>query len=97
MRMPSGFSVCWGCMRPPCPSAAPPRPQIRSPTQQPTHPPRPARLRDDDRKSPDVVAYLKAENEYTEAVLADTKDLQVWGGVRVWRGDAAVQVAFQGL
>ncbi|KAI8471644.1 MAG: prolyl oligopeptidase [Monoraphidium minutum] len=33
-------------------------------------------LRDDARKSPDVLSYLKAENEYTEAVLADTKGLQ---------------------
>lgn len=35
------------------------------------------RLRDDARKDKDVVAYLSAENEYTEAVLADTKELQV--------------------
>ncbi|GBF88888.1 oligopeptidase B [Raphidocelis subcapitata] len=33
-------------------------------------------LRDDARKDGDVIAYLKAENEYTEAVLEDTKQLQ---------------------
>jgi len=62
------------------------------PSQQPTHPttkPYPQRLRDDARKAPDVISYLKAENDYTEAVLADTKELQVGrcccfeGGVRV--------------
>lgn len=33
-------------------------------------------LRDDDRKSPEMLAYLKAENAYTDAVLAPTKPLQ---------------------
>jgi oligopeptidase B len=33
-------------------------------------------LRDDARKSPEVLAYLEAENAYTEAVLAPTKPLQ---------------------
>ncbi len=35
------------------------------------------RLRDDDRKDPKVLAHLTAENTYTEAVMADTKELQV--------------------
>ena len=30
-------------------------------------------LRDDDRKDPDVIAYLDSENAYTEAMLADTE------------------------
>jgi len=34
------------------------------------------RLRDDDRKDPAVLSYLEAENRYTEAMMADTKDLQ---------------------
>ena len=29
-----------------------------------------------DRENPEVIAYLEAENAYTESVLADTKDLQ---------------------
>jgi len=33
-------------------------------------------LRDDDRKSPEMLAYLNAENAYTDAVLAPTKPLQ---------------------
>jgi oligopeptidase B len=33
-------------------------------------------LRDDTRKSPQVLGYLKAENAYTDAVLAPTKPLQ---------------------
>ena len=33
-------------------------------------------LRDDTRKSPDVVEYLKADNAYTEAVLAPVKGLR---------------------
>ncbi len=33
-------------------------------------------LRDDDRKSPEMLAYLSAENAYTDAVLAPTKPLQ---------------------
>lgn len=34
------------------------------------------RLRDDDRKAPDVITYLNAENDYTAAVMADTEGLQ---------------------
>jgi oligopeptidase B len=34
------------------------------------------RLRDDDRKSKQVISYLTKENEYTKAVLADTVGLQ---------------------
>ena len=33
-------------------------------------------LRDDTRKNPDMLAYLKAENAYADAVLAPTKPLQ---------------------
>jgi oligopeptidase B len=33
-------------------------------------------LRDDDRKNPEVLSYLKEENAYTESVMADTKDIQ---------------------
>ena len=33
-------------------------------------------LRDDSRKNPDMLAYLKAENAYADAVLAPTKPLQ---------------------
>lgn len=33
-------------------------------------------LRDDDRQDPEVLAYLQAENAYTEAVLAPTRPLQ---------------------
>ncbi|KAL2629641.1 hypothetical protein R1flu_014327 [Riccia fluitans] len=33
-------------------------------------------LRDDARKSPDVLEYLKAENDYTEAVMGDSKEFQ---------------------
>jgi len=33
-------------------------------------------LRDDDRKNRDVISYLKEENEYTKALLADTEALQ---------------------
>lgn len=33
-------------------------------------------LRDDDRKDPDVLAYLEAENSYTTAAMADTEALQ---------------------
>jgi len=33
-------------------------------------------LRDDTRKNPDLLAYLKAENSYADAVLAPTKPLQ---------------------
>jgi oligopeptidase B len=33
-------------------------------------------LRDDTRKNPDMLAYLKAENAYADAVLAPTKELQ---------------------
>ena len=33
-------------------------------------------LRDDERKNPDVLAYLAAENAYTEAVLAPAKSLE---------------------
>lgn len=33
-------------------------------------------FRDDDRKNPMVLDYLKAENEYTKSVLADTEELQ---------------------
>lgn len=33
-------------------------------------------LRDDSRTDPQVLAYLKAENEYTAAALADTEALQ---------------------
>jgi hypothetical protein len=35
------------------------------------------RLRDDARKSPEVISYLQAENNYTNAVMASTKGLQV--------------------
>ena len=28
------------------------------------------------KSNPDVISYLEAENEYTEAMMADTKDLQ---------------------
>jgi len=34
------------------------------------------RLRDDERKAPDVLDYLKAENAYTTAAMADTEKLQ---------------------
>ncbi len=33
-------------------------------------------LRDDTRKNPEMLAYLNAENAYTDAVLAPTKPLQ---------------------
>ena len=33
-------------------------------------------LRDDERKAPDVISYLNAENAYTEAMLAHTQTLQ---------------------
>ena len=33
-------------------------------------------LRDDTRKNPEMLAYLKAENDYADAMLADTKPLQ---------------------
>ena len=33
-------------------------------------------LRDDSRKNPDMLAYLKAENAYADAVLAPLKPLQ---------------------
>jgi len=33
-------------------------------------------LRDDERKAPDVISYLNAENVYTEAMLAHTQTLQ---------------------
>lgn len=33
-------------------------------------------LRDDNRKDPEVLAYLNEENAYTESVMADTKKLQ---------------------
>lgn len=33
-------------------------------------------LRDDTRKNPEMLAYLKAENDYTDAMLAHTKPLQ---------------------
>ncbi|XP_024378586.1 uncharacterized protein [Physcomitrium patens] len=33
-------------------------------------------IRDDERKNPDVLAYLEEENSYTEAVMADSKDFQ---------------------
>jgi len=33
-------------------------------------------IRDDDRKDPDVLAYLNEENAYTEALMEDTKELQ---------------------
>ena len=33
-------------------------------------------LRDDSRKNPEMLAYLKAENAYADAVLAPTKPLQ---------------------
>jgi oligopeptidase B len=33
-------------------------------------------LRDDSRRNPDMLAYLKAENDYTDATLAPTKKLQ---------------------
>jgi hypothetical protein len=38
------------------------------------------RLRDDARKDSNVISHLKAENEYTRAVLADTEALQVPAG-----------------
>lgn len=34
------------------------------------------RLRDDKRKSPDVLSYLKQENAYTAAAMSDTEQLQ---------------------
>ncbi|MDF2180418.1 S9 family peptidase [Aliiglaciecola sp. CAU 1673] len=34
-------------------------------------------MRDDERKDPKVLAYLDAENAYTDAVLAHTQDLQI--------------------
>lgn len=34
------------------------------------------RLRDDDRKDPAVLSYLKAENTYTTAAMADTEAVQ---------------------
>ena len=33
-------------------------------------------LRDDERKNPEMLAYLNAENAYADAVLAPTKPLQ---------------------
>ncbi|HEY5934817.1 MAG TPA: hypothetical protein VIU61_09285, partial [Kofleriaceae bacterium] len=33
-------------------------------------------LRDDERKDPDVLAYLNAENAYSDAVLAPVKPLE---------------------
>ena len=33
-------------------------------------------LRDDTRKNPDMLAYLKAENAYADAMLAPTKPVQ---------------------
>ena len=33
-------------------------------------------LRDDERKAPDVISYLNAENAYTEAMLAHAQTLQ---------------------
>ncbi|KAG0605070.1 hypothetical protein M758_9G029100 [Ceratodon purpureus] len=33
-------------------------------------------IRDDERKNPEVLAYLAEENNYTDAVTGDTKDLQ---------------------
>lgn len=36
-----------------------------------------SRLRDDSRKNPEVLAYLKKENDYTAAVMSSTKGLQV--------------------
>jgi hypothetical protein len=61
----------------------PTRAVLPSPTCNP-----PKRLRDDARKDKDVIAYLSAENEYTEAVMADTKLLQVGlcGGTGAWGG-----------
>ncbi len=43
------------------------------------------RLRDDERKDPDVIEHIKAENAHTAAVMADMEDLQVsWS--RLHRG-----------
>lgn len=69
--------------------ALPPRPHApqAAPRRTRTHPPPPPlpRLRDDARKDGGVLSYLRAENEYTDAVLADTKELQVGGwGVLSW-------------
>ena len=43
-------------------------------------------LRDDTRKNPDMLAYLKAENAYADAMLAPTKPLQ---DRLYWRSSAA--------
>ena len=33
-------------------------------------------MRDDDRKNPKIIAYLEAENTYTDAVMKPTEPLQ---------------------
>ncbi|MGC4232144.1 MAG: hypothetical protein QM594_04130, partial [Niabella sp.] len=51
-------------------------------------------LRDDDRKNPEMLAYLNAENAYADAVLAPTKPLQekLYGEIvgRIKQDDASV-------
>ncbi|MET1161751.1 MAG: S9 family peptidase, partial [Pseudoxanthomonas sp.] len=51
-------------------------------------------LRDDDRKDPEMLAYLNAENAYADAVLAPTKPLQekLYGEIvgRIKQDDASV-------
>ena len=57
-------------------------------------------LRDDTRKSPEVLGYLKAENAYTDAVLAPTKALQakLYGEIvsRIKQDDSSVPVRERG-
>ncbi|MEO6255387.1 MAG: S9 family peptidase [Sphingomicrobium sp.] len=57
-------------------------------------------LRDDTRKNPDMLAYIKAENAYADAMLAPTKALQarLYGEIvgRIKQDDASVPVRQRG-
>ena len=57
-------------------------------------------LRDDDRKNPDVLAYLRAENDFTDAALAPAKGLEerLFGELRgrIKEDDSSVPVFDEG-
>ncbi|MBC6981436.1 S9 family peptidase [Caulobacter sp. 17J80-11] len=57
-------------------------------------------LRDDTRKNPEMLAYLNAENAYTDAVLAPTKALQekLYGEIvgRIKQDDSSVPFSLRG-
>jgi oligopeptidase B len=57
-------------------------------------------LRDDDRKAPDVLAYIRAENDFTDSILAPAKGLeeQLFGELRarIKEDDSSVPVFDEG-